>query len=284
MASTAGPSGPVPFKDIDDGAPELNPKEEFGGLISALPRREQIALELRLYQGFWLPAHWVLAYSAPSSSSAASRRAPTTCSSPATSSAAPRGSRRWPSPSWRVARTRRRAPTTRSVGSARTTASSSWRCCSPPGWVTGLTRCRRRGSWPPTCTTPSFRHPSATARTPTAKSKASQERVLFLRYEEMLRDPAGNVRKLARFVGQPFSPAEEEAGVVADVVRLCSLETLKNLEVNRAAISSSSPQPIVRKDTIANDSHFRFQKWGGERLGEPRDAGDGAAAGRHRGM
>ncbi|KAL6855865.1 hypothetical protein ACP4OV_018667 [Aristida adscensionis] len=93
-------------------------------------------------------------------------------------------------------------------------------------------------------------------------SKASPERELFLRYEEMLRDPAGNVRTLARFVGQPFSPAEEEAGVVADVVRLCSLETLKNLEVNRAA-SSSSPQPVVRKDTFANDSYFRSGEAGG---------------------
>ncbi|KAL6855864.1 hypothetical protein ACP4OV_018666 [Aristida adscensionis] len=84
-------------------------------------------------------------------------------------------------------------------------------------------------------------------------SKASPERVLFLRYEEMLRDPVGNVRRLARFVGQPFSLAEEEAGVVTDVVRLCSFETLKNLEVNRAA----SPQGAIRKGAFTNDSFFR---------------------------
>ncbi|KAL6656930.1 hypothetical protein ACP70R_004710 [Stipagrostis hirtigluma subsp. patula] len=85
-------------------------------------------------------------------------------------------------------------------------------------------------------------------------SKASPETVLFLRYEEMLRDAVGNVRKLARFVGQPFSPAEEEAGVVDDVVRLCSFEKLKNLEVNRA---SSSEQQVVRRGTFTNDSFFR---------------------------
>ena len=72
--------------------------------------------------------------------------------------------------------------------------------------------------------------------------------MLFLRYEEMLRDPVEGVRKLARFVGQPFSPAEEEAGVVAQIVRLCSIEKLKNLEVNSGG-SYGSP--------FANDWYFR---------------------------
>ncbi|RLN34639.1 cytosolic sulfotransferase 5-like [Panicum miliaceum] len=70
-------------------------------------------------------------------------------------------------------------------------------------------------------------------------SKESPETVLFLRYEEILLDPAGNVRKLARFVGQPLSPAEEEAGVAEDIARLCSFDTLRGLEVNRAAASGS---------------------------------------------
>ena len=41
-ANAAIPSGPVPFKDVDDGTvPEHTPKEEFGDLVAALPRRQQ---------------------------------------------------------------------------------------------------------------------------------------------------------------------------------------------------------------------------------------------------
>ncbi|GJN11080.1 hypothetical protein PR202_ga29246 [Eleusine coracana subsp. coracana] len=78
-------------------------------------------------------------------------------------------------------------------------------------------------------------------------SKASPEKVLFLRYEDLLSDPVENVRKLARFVGQPFSVSEEEAGVLMDIVRLCSFDKLKNLEVNSADPSSD----------FANDWYFR---------------------------
>ncbi|KAJ3678551.1 hypothetical protein LUZ60_002354 [Juncus effusus] len=50
----------------------------------------------------------------------------------------------------------------------------------------------------------------------------------------MLLDPKKHVRRLAEFIARPFSEAEEELGVVDQIVELCSFQKLKNLEVNKA--------------------------------------------------
>ncbi|KAK3033229.1 hypothetical protein RJ639_033109 [Escallonia herrerae] len=61
------------------------------------------------------------------------------------------------------------------------------------------------------------------------ESKTKPHKILFLRYEELKKDPKGQVKRIASFVGRPFEKEEE-----ADkVLWRCSLERLKNLEVNR---------------------------------------------------
>ncbi|KAL0297349.1 UNVERIFIED_CONTAM: Cytosolic sulfotransferase 15 [Sesamum radiatum] len=59
------------------------------------------------------------------------------------------------------------------------------------------------------------------------------EKVLFLRYEELKEDITPHVKKIAEFIGSPFSPEEEKQGVVDQISRLCSFENLRNLEVNK---------------------------------------------------
>ncbi|XP_062196960.1 cytosolic sulfotransferase 17-like [Phragmites australis] len=57
--------------------------------------------------------------------------------------------------------------------------------------------------------------------------------VLFLKYEEIVLDPLKVVRKLACFLGVPFTEEEESRGVDEEVVRFCSFEALSSHGVNQ---------------------------------------------------
>ncbi|KAJ1271960.1 hypothetical protein BS78_06G166500 [Paspalum vaginatum] len=62
---------------------------------------------------------------------------------------------------------------------------------------------------------------------------AHPNQVLFFKYEEMQRDPATHVRKLAEFIGRPFGAEDGDDGVVDAIVRLCSFDHLSGLEVTK---------------------------------------------------
>nr|XP_004235426.1 cytosolic sulfotransferase 5-like [Solanum lycopersicum] len=61
------------------------------------------------------------------------------------------------------------------------------------------------------------------------ESQKRPEKILFLKYEEMIKDPKEQVRKLGLFLGKPFEKEED----LEKVVWRCSLERLRNLEVNK---------------------------------------------------
>ncbi|XP_024196598.1 cytosolic sulfotransferase 13 [Rosa chinensis] len=65
------------------------------------------------------------------------------------------------------------------------------------------------------------------------ESLEGPETVFFLKYEEMKEKPGLQLRRLAEFLGCPFSPKEEAQGVVDNILRLCSFENLSNLDVNK---------------------------------------------------
>ncbi|KAK9742690.1 hypothetical protein RND81_03G191300 [Saponaria officinalis] len=69
--------------------------------------------------------------------------------------------------------------------------------------------------------------------------KASLERpdnVLFLKYEDLMDDPITELKKLAEFAGVPFTPKEESEGVIKDIVDLCSIGSMKEMEGNKSGV------------------------------------------------
>ncbi|KAL7082066.1 hypothetical protein ACP275_14G077200 [Erythranthe tilingii] len=76
------------------------------------------------------------------------------------------------------------------------------------------------------------------------------DKVLFLKYEDLKDDIALHVRKIAEFMGCPFSLEEEERGLVEEISRVCSFDNLKNLEVNKTGYYSVN-------GIVKNSSYFR---------------------------
>ncbi|KAM7469030.1 hypothetical protein LguiA_007213 [Lonicera macranthoides] len=72
------------------------------------------------------------------------------------------------------------------------------------------------------------------------------ENIFFLKYKEMKRDPKGQVKKLASFLGRLFEKDED----VEKIVWRRSFERLKNLEVNKSGL-----EPWVG---IPKSSYFRL--------------------------
>ncbi|CAL5088560.1 unnamed protein product [Urochloa decumbens] len=308
-------SGPVPFKDIDDGtvpADEHTPRDKdlSSDLVAALPRRQDPIAELLLYQGCWLPKYWVpgviefqrrfnprpddvVLASYPKCGTtwlmalafaAAARHA----YPPAAAGEHPL---RWLHPHDVVpfidevfARGEEAKldalPSPRLMSThlpftllpPRVTAGGGCKvvyvCRDPKDMVVSLWHFLRRSCKPPSkpedlsfdelfdavcdgtsALGPAWDHVLSYWRAAVARP----DRVLFLRYEDLQRDTGESVRRLAEFMGRPFSAAEEAAGAVAAVVELCSFGNMKVLEVNKNKVDSVASGNLA----IPRDAFFR---------------------------
>lgn len=86
-------------------------------------------------------------------------------------------------------------------------------------------------------------------------NKASKDRtqeVLFIRYEDLKGDMLCYVKKLAEFMGKPFSKEEEDQFVAEKIVASCEFGNLSNLEVNKSGLHN--PKPWIK---INNSAFFR---------------------------
>jgi len=66
------------------------------------------------------------------------------------------------------------------------------------------------------------------------ESIAAPHKVLFLKYEELKENVNFHVKRVAEFLDCPFTEEEESKGVIENIVKLCSFENMKNLEVNKS--------------------------------------------------
>ncbi|XP_043697670.1 cytosolic sulfotransferase 5-like [Telopea speciosissima] len=92
---------------------------------------------------------------------------------------------------------------------------------------------------------------------------ASLERpqnVLFIKYEELKADPVVQLKRVAQFVGYPFTSEEEKEGLVDEILRLCSFENLSSLEVNKtgeAPMGKFKNEAFFRKGKVGDwDNYF----------------------------
>ncbi|THF94680.1 hypothetical protein TEA_015542 [Camellia sinensis var. sinensis] len=74
------------------------------------------------------------------------------------------------------------------------------------------------------------------------ESLEKPQKVLFLKYEEMKEEPTIHLKRLAEFLGCPFSLEKERLGVVDEILRLCSFDHLSSLEVNTNGKLSSGKE------------------------------------------
>ncbi|GKB89460.1 P-loop containing nucleoside triphosphate hydrolase [Tanacetum coccineum] len=87
--------------------------------------------------------------------------------------------------------------------------------------------------------------------------KASLERpnkVLFLTYEKLMEDTYNEVKRLANFLGSPFTKEEEDDGSVQEIIELCSFKKLSEAHNKVNKDGSQSSNGIYFRKGIVGDS------------------------------
>ncbi|KAK2969530.1 hypothetical protein RJ640_029823 [Escallonia rubra] len=77
------------------------------------------------------------------------------------------------------------------------------------------------------------------------------QKVFFVKYEDMKEDTILHVKRLAEFVGFPFSVDEEREGVIEEISKLCSFQTLRKSEVNRPP-EKATANALMRKGEVGD--------------------------------
>lgn len=77
-----------------------------------------------------------------------------------------------------------------------------------------------------------------------------------MRYEEIKAEPQGQVKRLADFLGCPFTKEEVNSGLVDEILDLCSLRKLSSLEVNKTGkINNVDHEIYFRKGEVGDSKN-----------------------------
>ncbi|KAL5803650.1 hypothetical protein ACOSQ4_031955 [Xanthoceras sorbifolium] len=111
--------------------------------------------------------------------------------------------------------------------------------------------------------------------------KASLEKpdkILFLKYEDLQEDIISCLKKLADFLGYPFTDEEEIRGVIEEISKFSSFDNMKNLELNQFGTLASSGienKMFFRKGKVGDWTNYlspsmskRLEKVMAEKLGQ----------------
>ncbi|KAK2977534.1 hypothetical protein RJ640_018176 [Escallonia rubra] len=94
------------------------------------------------------------------------------------------------------------------------------------------------------------------------ESLRKPQKVFFLKYEEMKEQPTLHLKRLAEFLGCPFSKVEEKEGVVGDILELCSFGNMSNLVVNRGGRLESGEEhsAYFRKGEVGDWKNYMTEE------------------------
>ncbi|KAK1387245.1 Sulfotransferase [Heracleum sosnowskyi] len=86
------------------------------------------------------------------------------------------------------------------------------------------------------------------------QSVEEPQKVLFMKYEEMKNEPLFQLRRLAKFLGKPFTHEEENSCLVDQIISLCSFETMTKLDVNKMVnlVDGTSNSSFFRKGVVGD--------------------------------
>ncbi|KAK3228464.1 hypothetical protein Dsin_000345 [Dipteronia sinensis] len=109
-------------------------------------------------------------------------------------------------------------------------------------------------------------------------SLEKSHKILFLKFEDMKENTAFHVKKLADFLGCPFTQDEETKGVIEEISKFYSFENMKKLQVHQTGIQTPTGlqnKNFFRKGKVGDWTNYltpsmseRFQKLMEEKLGE----------------